>query len=486
VVVLPQGKESIENLLFPRLSAAMSGEDNAPAAETFDNAPAAEAPQTVDNAPAAEAAAPQEPQASTADAIGEVSQLPETLHMAARAGSVESVQMLLRNKADPETKDKDGKTPLQYAEEAGKADIVACLKEALPKTEENPNMEFEAPDSPAATKPVEESPPKSAKAAVILDVGEDALDQAIKENIQFMEEPTQGNNSPPRSPGVKSPGSNLGADKDLKARTMFSQSTTDGVLKRTTFIHKLSTYPSAPEFSIATKGESMFLRSAQGPSPGSYNLPDDDKSKFKSSGKFSFGGSSRFGLGQAPSKMQPGPGAYNPKDPALNVDTKVGFGTSVRNKLGQGQAAPGPGAYEQRSTVGGGLMFTARGRHPTSYMRSRSLPGPGAYTPSINGAYQTSPKCGFGTSTRVEMGGRMGRGQPGPGTYEMQNFKCTGKDSAKYSATSRRRVHDLNSYVTPGPGTYNAHATSFGNPGRASNSHVDENYIQRNNLATTA
>merc|ERR1719191_2178299 len=112
-------------------------------------------------------------------------------------------------------------------------------------------------------------------------------------------------------------------------------------------------------------------------------------------------------------------------------------------------------------------------------MRSRSLPGPGAYTPSINGAYQSSPKCGFGTSTRGEIYGGAGRGQPGPGTYEMQNWKCLGKDSAKYSATSRRRIHDLNSYVTPGAGTYNAHATSFGSPGAYSCRHVDDGYKTR-------
>merc|ERR1719198_2358959 len=163
----------------------------------------------------------------------------------------------------------------------------------------------------------------------------------------------------------------------------------------------------------------MFMRSGQSPAPGSYNLPDDEKSKFKCSSRYSFGGGSRFGLGQSPTKLQPGPGAYNPKDPSLDADTKVGFGTSVRNKgAPASQAAPGPGAYECRSTVGGGLMFTARGRHPTSYMRSRSLPGPGTYAPTLNGAYQASPKCGFGTSTRGEVAAAGGRGQPGPGTYE--------------------------------------------------------------------
>ena len=64
------------------------------------------------------------------------------------------------------------------------------------------------------------------------------------------------------------------------------------------------------------------------------------------------------------------------------------------------QNAPGPGAYEQRSTLGKSKMFTARGRgvlpyvilwpclfmhgssarrQASSYMRSRSQPGPHMY-----------------------------------------------------------------------------------------------------------
>merc|ERR1712070_1113160 len=188
----------------------------------------------------------------------------------------------------------------------------------------------------------------------------------------------------------------------------------------------------------------MFARSFSGPAPGSYSLPADEKTRFRSAGKFSFGGGIRFGQ-EGPSKQAPGPGAYNPKDPSLGMDAKVGFGTSVRDKASLASAAN---------------------------------PGPGAYSPTINGAYQTSPKPGFGTSTRGEMHS-LPRGQPGPGTYETQYLKCVGKDSAKYSATSRRRLHDLSSYVTPGPGTYNAHATSFGAPGATSCKHVDDNYSKR-------
>merc|ERR1712232_1509117 len=213
------------------------------------------------------------------------------------------------------------------------------------------------------------------------------------------------------------------------------------------------------------KTGAAFIRSSANPAPGTYNMPDEGKTKYKKPPAFSFGGVARFGMGgEPPSKKQPGPGAYTPTDPALSCTQKVGFGTSVRGKGSMvAQANPGPGAYEQRSTVGQGPMCTAGGRHPTSYMRARSLPGPGSYNPSMHYAYPTLPRCGFGTSTRDDIAGRARNlVMPGPGTYEMQNFRTVGTESPKFSATSRRRVHDLNSYVTPGPGTYNAHVTSFG------------------------
>lgn len=324
--------------------------------------------------------------------------------------------------------------------------------EAPPKESPQPQPSQQIPEKPA---------PK------------DSLDAAVEDSKRLP------------SPGQSKSMVNLrvGDHKDLKERTAFHSQTFDGVLKRTTFMHSVSTYPSSPHISIASKTEVTMPSSNQGPAPGSYNLPDEEKSKFKATAKYSFGAGTRFGLGASPTKQMPGPGQYNPKDPSLYVDTKVGFGTSVRGKGNSAaQANPGPGAYENKSTVGGGLMFTARGRHPTSYMRSRSLPGPGAYTPAHGAAYQTSPKCGFGTSVRGDFVGGAARGQPGPGTYEMQNFKCMGKDSKKFSATSRRRMHDLNSYVTPGPGTYNAHMTSFGHPGATSCEFVDRKYRERDAL----
>jgi len=201
--------------------------------------------------------------------------------------------------------------------------------------------------------------------------------------------------SPQRSPKGKS---KINEHKELKARTQFSNQTNDGILKRTTFIHKVSGYRSAPEISIASKGGNTMIRSTAGPAPGTYHLPPDHKTKFKRGFCPSFGGSSRFGIGTAPTKIAPGPGQYEPTDPALLVETKVRFGTSVRGKMSMLHNNPGPGSYEVRSTVGGGMMFTARCRQPSNFMRSRSMPGPGAYTPSANSAY--AAKASFGSSVR--------------------------------------------------------------------------------------
>jgi len=128
-----------------------------------------------------------------------------------------------------------------------------------------------------------------------------------------------------------------------------------------------------------------------------------------------------------------------------------------------GESNPGPGAYEARSNLGQGPTYTARGRLPTHYMQSKSLPGPGAYNPVDFSFGATSPRAGFGTSRRNELVSAREIG-PGPGSYDLQNLKALGTESPKFSVTSRRRVHDIESYLTPGPGAYNSQVTLFGGP----------------------
>lgn len=91
------------------------------------------------------------------------------------------------------------------------------------------------------------------------------------------------------------------------------------------------------------------------------------------------------------------------------------------------------------------------------------MPGPGAYDPHdrTESKFNAPAKVGFGTSTREDFSLKREAGKPGPGTYEMSNVKGVGKDAAKFSIRSRRKMHDLASYIEPGPGHYASHATSF-------------------------
>lgn len=273
--------------------------------------------------------------------------------------------------------------------------------------------------------------------------------------------PKTMNRSVRSSPGFSS---HSGHD-DLKSRLQFSSMTEGGVKKGPTFMHTVSNHKSGARWSFGQKGQSTFFNSTDSPPPGAYNLPSGPGAasggKYKKPPNFSFGGSTRFALGPS-EKKQPGPGAYNPKDPLLTAGPKVSFtgGNSGRG-LPLPENAPGPGAYEQRSSLGKTKMFTARGRALNSSARSRSQPGPGAYDPKNNAVLMGIPRCGFGTATRQDITGGSSLFGPGPGAYDLQNAMSLGKNGPKYSATSRRRVHDLDSYVTPGPGTYNAHTTSF-------------------------
>lgn len=402
----------------------------------------------------------QAPAGNAGNSFEEAAQIPGALHAAAKQGNAENVNFLLRNKADPDAVDTDGRNAVQVAQAAGHVDVVQIL---------NPVSKIKA-DAGGVTNMAGNAETGGATAAantswdnIAGDSGGAGGAGGQMGHSGMGATGMHGMGNAGKSPkSASSPA--LGSYADLKAKTAFAGASVDGVLKRTTYMTQFSNYRSSPKYTLAPRGQNMFVRSSQTPAPGTYNLPPEEKSKYKMPPRFSFGGSSRFGLGESPAKKQPGPGQYNPVDPSLTGDTKVGFGTAVRGKGALvAQANPGPGAYEYRSCMGQGQMFTAGGRHPTSYMRARSLPGPGAYNPMTQGVFSSPPKAGFGTSTRDDIGTKTRNlVMPGPGTYELQNFKGVGTDSAKFSATSRRRLHDLNSYVTPGPGAYNAHCTSFG------------------------
>merc|ERR1712137_467389 len=62
------------------------------------------------------------------------------LHKAADAGDLEIVQGLLEAKADPETKNSAGKTPVQLAELKNRSNVVVMLKE-YPRSPEQKKLQ---------------------------------------------------------------------------------------------------------------------------------------------------------------------------------------------------------------------------------------------------------------------------------------------------------------------------------------------------------
>jgi ankyrin repeat protein len=52
------------------------------------------------------------------------------LHLAARAGHLATVELLLHNNADPNAADRGGHTPLALAEHAGHADCAEAIRRA--------------------------------------------------------------------------------------------------------------------------------------------------------------------------------------------------------------------------------------------------------------------------------------------------------------------------------------------------------------------
>ncbi|CAD7957669.1 unnamed protein product [Amoebophrya sp. A120] len=224
-----------------------------------------------------------------------------------------------------------------------------------------------------------------------------------------------------------------------------------------THIQTLSQFKRGPKFTMGVKikfGDPMAVDEYKGPAPGTYNVKDTANSKVKGFPHISFGKGRRF-----PKRLgdTPAPGEYEPGQ--LSSSYRVTFGNAPRDKKDHKHREPGPGTYEFRSTVGHGPRFTARGRKALQKSVSdSSIPGPGAY--SIPQAF-SSIKCGFGTSTRDVAGRIAGQGRqgyPGPGAYNLPGTFAT----PKVTVTGRPVSHNIETFLTPGPGQYNVHTSGFG------------------------
>mmetsp|Transcript_105641 Transcript_105641/g.192208 ORF Transcript_105641/g.192208 Transcript_105641/m.192208 type:complete len:624 (-) Transcript_105641:26-1897(-) len=239
-----------------------------------------------------------------------------------------------------------------------------------------------------------------------------------------------------------------------------------GVLQRAPFLTSLSRHRSLPKITFSERGAMAFpCVTNANPGPGSYSIDDQGTSKFRRPPASSTSHSSRFGFKENPAKKRPAPGDYQPKNPLHHMERKVGFSTAPRGRLNGVRAeGPGPGAYEIRK-LDGGPAFKQKGRYPIQYEPLKNCPGPGNYDPKHH--YTSNQKrvqqVGFGTSAREDFIAKHQTPVPGPGLYDVDKHAVIGKHSMKSSIRSRPRdPMNFNTYVTPAPGWYDNHATSFG------------------------
>lgn len=192
------------------------------------------------------------------------------------------------------------------------------------------------------------------------------------------------------------------------------------------------------------------------PGPGAYPITSVDKTtKYMTPPTFVFGSSNRdakFG------HKNPGPGTYTPFDPNMTTP-KFGFGTAGRGVTSRRAGTPGPGTYDQQRG-NDGPRFTAAGRR--SYdSKAPPMPGPGAYKPNADAAYECGPKWGFGSSVRSGMPTTLA---PGPGTYSLGSTLGGAPhipSAPKYSMKPRRDMSGKKT-DTPGPGAHGGAFTQFG------------------------
>jgi len=220
-------------------------------------------------------------------------------------------------------------------------------------------------------------------------------------------------------------------------------------------ITTLSNVRSSPKWSMRGRFETKVRHTA--PGPGTYPIVTVDKTtKYTTPPSFAFGSSDRSAkFGHA----APGPGAYTPFDPNA-VTPKFGFGSATRDS-GSGTRArtPGPGTYEPMKG-NDGPRFTAAGRRNNN-SQAPPFPGPGAYKPNVDAAYECGPKWGFGSSVRNTLS--TSNSAPGPGTYPLGTTIGGAPhipSAPRYSMKPRR--DQTKPSTTPGPGAHGGAFTQFG------------------------
>jgi hypothetical protein len=188
----------------------------------------------------------------------------------------------------------------------------------------------------------------------------------------------------------------------------------------------LSVYECSPKFSF--RGKFTFSggseKARQAPDPGAYGRPPvETTSKYRRFTSNSFGTSTRFRTdSKEDAGREPGPGAYNSKS-TLDLGSGSSFGTSGRTTFKdppKSHKAPSPGDYEVRNRTRtaepslGGAGYSFSGKWAPDAAGAK-MPGPGNYNPDWRNDYASSPRFGFGTSTRPPL--NLPNEAPAPGTY---------------------------------------------------------------------
>lgn len=193
------------------------------------------------------------------------------------------------------------------------------------------------------------------------------------------------------------------------------------------------------------------------PGPGTYDVKAE--ASLLSSPGWKIGTSTRNDTDKQKMRNSnfPPPDTYNPEYTKIKAsDPKWGFGSSVRQSLvGGNPITPSPNTYSIPARTGFegpkfqmGLKNDGQSAIATEQKKTRSNPGPGAYTPNF---YRTVKQDGIYTLKErhpikiVDLA-------PGPGAYNAKKSPEKQQPSYRFGTSAQREKTPVS--CAPGPGNY--------------------------------
>jgi hypothetical protein len=153
----------------------------------------------------------------------------------------------------------------------------------------------------------------------------------------------------------------------------------------------------------------------------------------------------------------PGPGSYSPSmsesSPRISYFI-CSFAKSLRESQTLKDSTPGPGQYPSKLGTSPGPMYSMKGK--THKSKIPTVPGPGAYDPSLDYSCEKFPSYRIGTSKRETNINRFNG--PGPASYSMDLTSLSGP-KWKIGNSMRKMFRQTE---TPGPDVYNVPGPSPG------------------------